>query len=104
MLLHKMGGLTVVNTEFREGVLNVVADSLSRGADPLSRDFKALARGVDPRARGFHIRNSFTQVTAPPILKDLSKLLDPSFNIMVEELLYHQWNQFSDLIEKLFEF
>jgi hypothetical protein len=77
-----------VEAVYREGVLNTRADPLSRGKNP--------------RSRGFTSRNSFTRLTAPPILKELSILLGPSLNIMEEERLVHHWTEYTRIIQDLF--
>ena len=73
---------------FRPGVWNALADSLSRGKNPI--------------VRGVTVHNSLVKETAPPILKELAKLLDPSLDIMREEKLLHHWEQYTDIIDCLF--
>jgi len=70
--LIKHCGFKVVSTEYRKGELN--------RADPLSRR-------VTPSKFGFPTENSMTNSTAPPIIKELSNLLNPSVNIMEESRL-----------------
>ena len=70
--LIKHCGFKVVSTEYREGVKN--------RADPLSRR-------ETPSHYGFTAKNSMTNSTAPPIIRELSNLLNPSVNIMEESLL-----------------
>ena len=89
MLLNKIGKMNVVNTVFRPGVKNVLAD--------------ALSRGTHPSRLGLTEENSFTRDTAPPILKELSRLLDPSVNIMDESKLLDHWTQYTNIIERIFD-
>ena len=88
MLLLKIGGVEVVKTEFRPGVENIRADGLSRGDNP--------------HQLGFSDYNSFTKDTAPPELKGLSRLLDPSINFMEEETLIQYWGLQTSIITSLF--
>ena len=81
--------MNVVNTVFRPGVKNVLAD--------------ALSRGTHPSRLGLTEENSFTRDTAPPILKELSRLLDPSLNIMDESKLLDHWTQYTNIIERIFD-
>ena len=89
VLLHRVFSLQVAHTDFRAGVSNVLADPLSRGAEPSSL------------AMGFTMANSFTRATAPPILLELSALLDPSHDLMEESGLLDRWAQYTDVLERL---
>ena len=86
ILLHKQCGYNVVSTEFREGVSN--------RADPLSR--RTL-----PSSLGFDTKHSLTFETAPPILKELSGLLNPSINYMDESVLLEHWGKFNSILYRL---
>ena len=63
---------------------------------------QTLCLEVRPSILGFS-ENSFTQDTAPPILKELSRLLDPSLNIMDESKLLDHWTQYTNIIERIFD-
>ena len=70
--LIKHCGYKVVSTVHKEGKLN--------RADPFSRR-------VSTASYGFTDLNSMTKYTAPPLIKELSTLLDPSIDIMEESAL-----------------
>ena len=72
MPLQQHCGFKGVSTVYREGV--------KKRADPLSRR-------ETPSHYGFTTKNSMTNLTAPPIIKELSNLLNPSVNTMEESLL-----------------
>jgi len=87
ILLHKKCGYKVVSTEFRAGVLNKRADSLSRGDSPLSL--------------GFGTQYSFTRSTSPPVLRELSALLNPAIDRMDETALLESWEQYNSILSTL---
>jgi hypothetical protein len=89
VLLHRVYSLRVAETEYRKGEHNVLADPLSRGADPFSLGM------------GFTAANSFTRATAPTILSELSGLLGPSRELMEESELLDRWAQYTDVIQRL---
>jgi hypothetical protein len=89
VLLHRAFSLRVAETEYRKGEHNVLADPLSRGANPSSLGM------------GFTAANSFTRSTAPAILLELSALLDPSRELMEESELFNRWAQYTDVIQRL---
>ena len=89
VLLHRAHSLRVVHTDFRAGTRNVLADPLSRGLEP-------SALGM-----GFTSANSFTRATTPPILRELSALLDPSMDLMEESELLDRWARYTDVIQRL---
>ena len=89
VLLHRAYSLRVATTDYRIGEDNVLADPLSRGADPSSLGM------------GFTAANSFTRATAPAILLELSVLLDPSIELMEESELLDRWARYTDVIQRL---
>ena len=89
VLLHRAHSLRVVQTDYREGESNVLADPLSRGTEPSSLGM------------GFTTANSFTRDTAPSILRELSTLLDPSIEIMEEAELLNRWARYTEVIQRL---
>ena len=70
--LIKHCGFKVVSTVYKEGKSN--------RADPLSRR-------RSPSSYGFTAANSMTRTLAPPLIKELSALLNPSNDIMEESAL-----------------
>ena len=86
ILLHKQCGYSVVSTEFVPGENNL--------ADPLSR-------GTLPSHFGFDESHSFTQLSAPPIMKELSALLNPSIECMEESFLLNHWAMINSILNRL---
>ncbi|WP_353203064.1 hypothetical protein, partial [Polynucleobacter sp.] len=84
--LNMHTGMKVVSTEYKEGELN--------RADPLSRR-------IPPSDFGFTDRNSFTRANAPPILQELSVLLNPSHNAMDETTLLARMAKFNYIFRHL---
>jgi hypothetical protein len=87
ILLHKKCGYNVVSTEFRAGVFNKRADSLSRRDSPLTL--------------GFGSNYSFTRANSPPLLRELSALLNPAVDRMDEATLLESWGQYNSILGSL---
>jgi hypothetical protein len=73
--LIKHCGFKVVSTVHQKGTEN--------RADPFSR-------GVSTASHGFTAENSMTKHSAPPLIKEMSALLNPSVDIMEESALLEQ--------------
>lgn len=84
--LNQHTNMKVVSTVYQEGVLNR-ADGMSRREHP--------------SVSGFTAKNSYTKENAPPILKELSALLNPSHNIMEETTLLARMGKFNMIFRNL---